>query len=314
MDDFRIYSPEEVIASNLFETARRFDTVCEQELAHLRELALQIAEEGELSELLASLPDHTPPRFSADERVPAKNKAMLESLQAIRGTWRSVILCTELRRVLEVRHLLPTGFFFPDAEEIPTNAFHRIVYQKSSYTDSAYLKLSPLLSDPRVAYAHGFPSVCEEVYNGHCEFCILPVENSSEGQLNSFFRLIERYELKIAATCDVLGNDGGRVTRFALLRKNLLPLLAPESASYPRRFECVLPPEDLATVSNLMVAAQLCGLRLSYVNSLPQLGDSSRYNTHFSFFTKGGDLQAFLLYLAMEVPHYTPIGLYPHLA
>jgi len=46
MDDFRVYSPEDIIAANLREAVGRYDRFCEQETAHLRELAIELAGEN----------------------------------------------------------------------------------------------------------------------------------------------------------------------------------------------------------------------------------------------------------------------------
>ena len=58
MRSFETYSPEGVIAENLQELTERADLLCEQEIAHLRELAIEIAEGDDLSDLLSSLPDY----------------------------------------------------------------------------------------------------------------------------------------------------------------------------------------------------------------------------------------------------------------
>lgn len=309
MAELHVYSPEDVILSNLRELSARFDSLGEQELAHIRELATELAAERDLSELLHALPDHRPPLFTPNDKTsPAAHGALTWFHRTVQPQ-KCVLLCAELCRVLLQKRNLPVGFFFPDADEISHDASHRIIYQRSSYTDTAYLMLSSLISDPRAAYAHSFLSACEEVYNGFSEYCILPIENSSEGLLVSFAELIERYELKVAASCEV--ESGGRTTRFALLRRNLLPLLTvPNAQEY---FECIIPPEASPDIADVLTAARICGLHLYRMDSLPHPSRDARFSAHLSFLTEPGDLRTFLLYLAMDAPQYTPIGLYPHL-
>ncbi|MBQ8310078.1 MAG: hypothetical protein IJX80_03585 [Clostridia bacterium] len=312
MNDFRVYSPEDIVAANLKESAARMDLIGEQELAHLYELAAGIAETEDLSELLSSLPDRKPPAFAPNGEMPIGNRMALERLHRSYQAMKSALLCREIRRQLEKKRPVFPDALFPEAEDIRAEGLRRIVYQKSSYTDSAYLCFSARLGDARASYTHSFLSACEEVYNGFCEYCILPIENSAEGQLVSFSRLIERYELKIAATCDVVGNDTGRVTRFALLRRNLLPLLCLGNCT--EYFECSLPLDGTSELSDVLFAAQLCDLRLYRIGSTPPSALDAPFSARLSFFTEAADLSSFLLYLAMEAPHYTPIGLYPHLS
>ena len=310
MRDFDVYSPEDIIAKNLAECEQRKSLVQEQELAHLYELAAEIAQTRELSELLTSLPDHRPSLLPSEHRA-IKVPDLLHSSQSRQQTHTKAMLCLALHHTLSQERAIPVGAYFSDAEEPTPTAYQRIVYQRSGYTDAAYLQLSALLSEPRAAYSHSFLSACEEVYNGHCEYCILPLENSTEGQLGSFSRLIERYDLKIAATCDIVGNDTGRVTRFALLHKHILPLF--HLGGTEAFFECSLPLGNNPDVTDVLYAAQLCGMRLYRIDSQPRQGGDTQFSVHLSFRIANADLQAFLLYLAMEVPHYTPIGLYPHL-
>lgn len=302
MKDFHVYSPTDIIAANLRESAERRDALREQEWAHLCELAAEIAQEESLPELLSSLPDHRPSTVSDASASPRWR---------MHATEQSVRLCMALSNQLTKQKSFPVSALLSDAEPSDTDAPARIIYQKSSYTDEAYLALSSLLSHPQASYAHSFHASCEAVYNGECEYCILPVENSVEGELGTFSRLIDRYELKIAATCEIVGNATARSTRFALLRKKLLPIIeAPDAAYF---FECTLPQGHSPEVSELLAAAQMCGLRLYRINSLPQLSPDAAFAAHPCFLTTDADLRSFLLYLSMEAPHYTPIGLYPHL-
>ena len=290
MDSFHVYSPTDIIAANLHETAERMGALREQEWAHLCELAEELTQEKSFSALLSSLPDH-------------------------RLSHGSVRLCQALAARLTAQKPFPIGAFFADGEgaaEASSDA-SRVIYQKSSYTDEAYLSLSTLLESPQAHYAHSFHASCEAVFNGEYEYCILPVESAAEGELGTFSRLIEQYDLKIAASCEIYAGASARTTRFSLLRRKLLPITDATDATY--FFECSLPLGSSPDVAEFLSAAQACGLALYRINTLPQIGAeaSASLSTHAAFMTDNADLRAFLLYLAMEAPHYTPIGFYPHL-
>ena len=307
MEEFQAYAPEEIILSNLEELLERSLKNGEQELAHLRELATEIAagfaDEGDF---LASLPDHRIPTMRAVEiDFPAHLQGVVPSLCREIATRRRVILCMELRRLIPAMGSLWQDFFFPSEEPLSSFSFNRITYQRNSYTDQAYQQFSSLLSEARASYTHSFSSVCEEVYNGFSEYCILPVENSAEGRLSSFARLIARYELKLAATCDVrVGED--KVTRFALLRKSITRLHTPTPLPLHFEFSCELS-EELGA-EELTRAAALCGLRCEQIDL-----NREEQIIHVMLREGDGDLPAYLLYLAMEAPNAVPMGLYPHL-
>ncbi len=301
------YSPEDPIGINLRETAERFERLCEQELGHIRELAIEISEESEsLSDILASLPDLS--LFQSTERsaaVPIDSQPALDTLHTLHTAHRKLLLCTELKKKLSEKEPLTADAFFSDSAEHSVLGENRVFYQKSTYTDAAYLQFAPLLHAPRAAYAHSFPAACEEVFNGLCEYCILPIENTSEGTLHSFLRLIERYELKIAATCEVSDRTAERTTQFALLCKHLLPSLATDQKADFFAFSIPSAPNELPDV---LTAARLCGLRIHRFDMLPLSAD--RVSVRIILQIDGGDLEAFLLYLAMDLPQYVPLGLY----
>jgi hypothetical protein len=307
MEEFQAYAPEEIILSNLEELLERSLKTAEQELAHLRELAAEIAanvsDEGDFP---AALPDHRIPSMEAEIALPHHLQAYAAPLYRAAATRRRALLCTELRRLIPALEGKWQEFFFPAEEKATENAKNRITYQRNSYADEAYQQFSKLFSEARASYTHSFSEVCEAVYNGFSEYCILPVENSTEGRLSSFARLIERYELKLAATCDVSVGEG-KITKFALLRRSIEPLIPKDPLPHYFAFSCELS-EELG-VEDLTGAAALCGLRWE------QLDLNRAENVLHGVLREGeGDLPAYLLYLAMEAPSYTPMGIYPHLS
>lgn len=311
MRDFSTYSPEDVIAENLQELTERADMLTEQEIAHLRELATEITEGDDLADLLSSLPYYrltakvpTADALTSNADILTRSRKTLEARQCM-------ILCRALYEKLQDREpLLPV--LFPDADEIAPHATGRIIYQRNSYTDDAYLAFAKLVPDARAAYAHSFHAACEEVLNGHCEYCILPIENAVEGELIGFAKLISQFELKIAATCDITGADAARKTRFALLRRNMLPLFSSKTDS-SQFFKCSFPSTLSTSMADILSAANFFGILFLSANTLPIDKEDAIACFNLTFDIRGGDLHAFLLYLATVAPQYTPIGIYSHI-
>lgn len=304
MEEFQSYSPEEIILSNLDELLVRSEQLSEQLLAHLRELATEIAAGfTDPTAFLAALPEHRLPLPTPD---PTRGTAAA-SFGSTRTTYERALLCMELGRQIPLSDGAWQEFFFPAGEDgIDGFAKNRISYQRNSYTDEAFQCFSDVLGGGRVLYVSDFQAVCENVYNGVSEYGILPIESSDDGRLSNFVRLISRFDLKISATCDVR-LDKNRITRFALLSKSLRALPAPSPLS--RFYECSCEGTEYPEAEDILEAARICGLTAERAD-LKKSEDGRGTLLHVTFLTDGGDLPAFLLYLAMEMPAFCSIGYY----
>lgn len=288
MDDLQAYTPEEIILSNLSELTERQTVLFELLRAHLRELATELSEElRDGAAFLAALADH------GAELAQILPKETADTAYAL--------LALELRRLLPSGGSIWQDWFFSGVGDVSLDAHNRIAYQRSSYTDEAFARFSPLLRDARAAYPHTFRAVCDEVVSGNCEYCILPLESSGEGRLRAFTSLVDAYDLKIAAACSVSLGDG-RVTQYALLRHGLAILRPNEEV--PRHLEIRCDTSGRSP-DGLLHGARLCGLppvRVDWSNE--------RLN---ALFAPGGDIPAFLLFLSLAYPHFEIIGLFRHL-
>lgn len=288
MADLSAYAPEEIILSNLAELTPRIGALREQLTAHLRELATELAggmRDG--SAFLSLLADYG---LEIDRLFPPEDAA-----------------CVKAYLALEVRRLLPPNgtqwldWFFPAGDEVSPAAHNRIAYQRNRYTDEAFGIFSRHLRGARAAYPHTFRAICDETVGGTCEYCILPLESSGEGRLRAFTSLIETYNLKIAAVCPVPIGDG-RVTQYALLRRNPAPLRPGEEAPRLLEIRCDTTgggPEDV------LLGARICGMRLSRAEYGPDALNAA--------FLPEGDLPAFLLFLSLAYPHFEIVGLFRYL-
>ncbi|MBE6602141.1 MAG: hypothetical protein E7637_06550 [Ruminococcaceae bacterium] len=311
MEEFRSYLPDAVIDKNLAASFHRLTEIAEQEHAHIAELAEEIlADCTPTSDFIASLPDRRLPLPTLSGDIPPENAEVMRQLPRQHAVWRSVLLARLIRKGLGLRATEIPEFYFPDFEEIPQAAASRVIYQRTAFADHAYHRFSKALDQPKALYTHHFSMACEEVARGSCEYCILPLENSAEGPLQSFARLIDRFSLKIVAVCDISTDDASRTTRFALLRKNLLPLRG--EIGNDTVFECTVPVTEGATVSDLLLAASFCNLSLLRIETKSQTKENLA--THFAFSVGHGDLSTYLLYLSIEAPDYEALGIYSPLS
>ncbi len=216
---------------------------------------------------------------------------------------------------------------FGHAEPIKPSAYGRIVYQHNIYTDEAFMHFSRVLPTAKACYSNSFSGVCEQVLDGECEYCILPLENTQDGRLVRFYGLIEKYELKIALTCQVTTSDNRHSTVFGLCRRGLV---WPEPLVRDRRFcfEFMFWQEnEHLSLSGLLHAAECASLSLIRVDCLPRsddeilMGAGYPFDLCFEIVSRenaaspqpGRELLAFLMYLSVHSPTYLPLGIYQHL-
>ena len=72
-----------------------------------------------------------------------------------------------------------------------------------------------------------FVSVCESI-SDESTLGVIPIANSSDGRLMSFYRLIDKYDLKISAIRSIENPNGDGFSRFALVGKKLYDLESSE--------------------------------------------------------------------------------------
>ena len=308
-----------VIHANLTELDERQDHLTECRLAHLDEwveTALRLA--GDDRDALVQLLDAWQP----DRSVPLPSDVPVENREALL-CYRDDLSVTErlclLRAVIGRRG---ESFFadpMADTFDLSDRAADKIAYVQNSYSDNAYLQFSRTLTHPRAAYFDSFPDVCEEVYNGICEYGILPILHERDGKLFRFYSLLEKYDLRVVCACDVptVERDGMTVTRYALIRKTLP---SQPRGGTPTRAELLLPAEgaDRDMLCDLLQAARACALPPERIDTRASEGYGEPgeliYQVTLSIPNGGRSLPTFLAFLSLEMPRVTVLGLYPTLS
>ena len=180
----------------------------------------------------------------------------------------------------------------------------RIAYRKAHGSDIAFEKFASVIPDTFAVYRDSFAHVCASVVAGDADMCILPYENTADGKLFGFYRLIDEYELKIAASCMVKSDDRDDETRYLLLSPALSGL---SEISGITDFEFSLVDRDGSALSSLMAAVNLLGVRIKSVDTF-----KSEEYTVFDVRTSADRerLDALILYLKLEAVEFSPLGLY----
>ncbi|MBQ8552090.1 MAG: hypothetical protein IJ428_04665 [Clostridia bacterium] len=300
-----------VIGENLALLAEESTSADERKLAWLRDLAMLMlrrdssifgeTRSDDFSALFEStpMPEDIPEDFLHHARF--RNRAALFS--------DKLTVCRFLAEELERRGVKLLERLLGDDSY---KSSPKIAYFKNAYADAAFRIFSDVLDTPSVVYAPDFTAVCEEVYYGRADMCMLPLDSSRDAKLISFYRLIDKYELNPVFSCDVTTPDGSVTTRYALLKRAIaLPDKTKRSGCF---FEFSLVPDDGATLGDVLSAAAECGLTLYKVDSIPLTYNSSEFSCEVIL--KVGDapgLDAFVLFLTLAMPQYEPLGIYPHI-
>ena len=187
-----------------------------------------------------------------------------------------------------------------------------IAYMKNNYTESAFLRFSKVIHNAKSINFHSFEAVCEEVYSGKCEFCILPLESSTEGRLNTFYSMIDRFELKINATCVIYHNDNQKFTKFALLKKSIAEFNKNKSSQKGQVFEFKIPAkiDALSPIGDILRCAEICNMKLIRIDSIPLPYNDEMLSYYASFNIDDSDFIVFLAYIMLEFPQCDPLGVY----
>lgn len=287
----------------------------------------------------------------AAEDAPAhhSSSAYVKNMEKCLGVYQRLLLYHFL--FLKLGKIPPLTEHTP--RELPPSAKGRIAYLKSNLANKAYIRFAKHIPSCREADFHSFVDACEEVAGGLCEYCILPLHTSADGQLMSFYRLIIKYRLQIVAVYDVEHPSGTKTetTTFGLLRSmedtwDMLDLwenpFLDANVRAPLSLALLYISNTPHAFGNVLTAAECCSLPLREAGCLPytevspllfSAADNASATVANSVFYLSFDMgnfkslsgealpqhgntpmpQAFLMHLMVESSDNLILGLYPKL-
>lgn len=127
---------------------------------------------------------------------------------------RKLNVCKQLPKYTEINF----NFLFKPKFINSANIIH---WCYNDYENAAFIEFSKLFSSCDEIRAENFNNVCENIISDKT-FGIVPIMNSNDGRLMSFYRLLDKYDLKISSTCDVENLNGDNITTFALVGKDFI--------------------------------------------------------------------------------------------
>lgn len=212
-------------------------------------------------------------------------------------------LCEEWSTAEVLAHL----DMLQDGEGTLAEAWGRIAYVRNKKNDKVFLDLSKKIKTARAFYAASFSEACEAVYNGICEFCILPVENEREGKLYSFYTMMDRFELKICRVIYEDTDNGANGIVYALVGRDISFDIS--DGEY-KRFEFSVVHENADFVADVISAVKLFGGTVVIVGTQPVPYDELKSKYYLSVDLESASVLPLALYMYLDYPRYSPIGLY----
>ncbi len=245
---------------------------------------------------------------SAAEAVGSVSLAMREAEWLDRFTTEDkLIICRRLIMRLREAGYEPEDLLSPAREE---SCASTIAYVENQYSTAAYEIFTSKTPEARARIYNSFTEMCEDTAAGEVDACIVPIENTPDGKLLSFYSLIDRTDLKIAAACDLYGEDESRQTRYALLRR-LIPSPGGADELY---FEFSFAPTPTLAVDQMLSAALLLGLSLYRIDSVSLRYNQSNFILHPILQGNIESILVFALFLSLSAAQYSPVGLFELMA
>ncbi len=308
-------SDTEISLSNLSALESELESVLERRIAHISELADAVVKDGGDADIIKSIilsirSDDTCGSESIIDENAADIRALFSKISLAERLmiFRAIFSGRGFDKKGMYKHSALASDFIPSAD-----ASEKIAYLKNSYNDVVYSRFAELFSSPRAMYLNTVNDVCESVFNGDSEYCILPIETSHDGKLSSFYGMIFKYGLKINAVCDVDNNADGDCTKYALLSKKVVfehPFM--RSKQKNKYFELIYNDTDALSLNDMLISAEMCSLRLRRIDTLSIVSKDKVESLYFCpvFKINEGDIQTFISFLTVDCPNFIPVGLY----
>ncbi len=279
-----------VILENLSELKRRAEITAEQKSITLAQLADSLSRDSDSIEELYSECVGTYVGASVFEKL---------------SVCRALCEIYSIKDASDIPALVDTS--------LPTVAgsHGKIALVRNLYNDMALARFSTVIPHSKPIYYSNFESSCEAVSSGTCEFTVLPIENTSDGKMFGFYSLMDSYELKIAAVCKIEAENPAKTIIYALVGRSTVSEVYTRTKTPQKIFEFSLSAYSGLENYDIFDAARLSSAKLRSISSIPLAYDTSITRVYYSFALENrADMCAFLLYLSLEFPSHTPIGLF----
>ena len=202
------------------------------------------------------------------------------------------------------RELLKKTKYAPSthAQTMKNSDETRIAFWYSNpYAKEAYSRFSKLFAYCEEFPVDSFNAVCESV-DENVTFGIIPITNSNDGRLMSFYRMIDKFDLKISAVCKIEAPDGNSFTKYALVSRKTVDFDS-------KNIKCI----EFSTnknISEIICFLELLNCKIGDISSISSLYGENEYYSFVSAFVEKNKIKEFMLYTYLFVGDIDFIGIY----
>ncbi len=279
---------------NLLESESHYQCAQEKRDLHLREFWKEItAECGNSISVL-----------SRDE-ILARYRMETIRISAFDSSKKKISFAREIASFLDIHTLIQRVVpEYKSRDASATIAF----WQENNDSAEAYECFKHLFKTADPLYTKRFGDVCEAILNEDADFGIIPIENSSDGKLFGFYRMLERSDLIICATHDVEHADKDLHTKYALVSKHAfyfeeIPFIHLELSFYLMNSDHLF---------ELMNTIEALDIKIEQINSLPPHHQTTENRIYTVISVNRATLPVFLCYLWLFETDYSVLGLFIH--
>ena len=220
------------------------------------------------------------------------------------------MFCLYLSRHTDPKAATALHSVLPMAEQAAPGSHGKVALVRNRLNEEALRIFSQSITAAKPSYLPSFADTCEDVFDNRCEFGILPIENTADGRLFGFYNMLDRYELRICATCQLETEHTVGSVRYALVGKNP-PTRIPKHSQW--LLECAIVTEIGEFPKDIFEVLPTFGASLVKIDSLPVPYDDGLHKIYFTIQIPKETANAFHFYLTMEHSRYSLIGFYPNL-
>lgn len=185
---------------------------------------------------------------------------------------------------------------------IPKTNNAKIAYWYSNgYAKDAFDTFSSCFASCTEIQVDSFTAVCEALTDDDT-FGIIPIINSNDGRLTSFYRLLDKYDLKISATCKIESSNEYDFTKFALVGKKLI-----DTDSAPVKH---VEFSTVGDVSDYIYVSEMLGGKINEITSIPVSHGKGECLNYISVLLETSNIYALWWYLYIFSGETDFIGIY----
>ena len=311
------FSVQDAVLDNLERLSREYSIISDQRLLELWDIAipmvkisLELFDEGldsyDVLSVVSEVLSFGEYRVS-EYTTPEHRDLISRGTRVLARSDRALFTDLYLRGLSEARRPFDEGDFL-----IEGSSSEMFTYVRNSLSDEAYDVFSQEFSDPRVRYSDSFKDAARLLSSGEVDFCLFPLEEKGGARLPTVAELIFRNDFKINAVTPVFGPDGNADMKYALVSRSFsVPKRKADDDIY---LELRLGADVDTALSELLSASDHFGMTLYRVNTV-NFDTEGESETYFSVVIKDGGtgFAPLLVYLALFVRDFVPVGIYKNL-